>query len=446
MNNINVMLISLGCDKNLVDSEMMLGTLADAGFTLTSDAEEADVIVVNTCCFIGDAKEESINTLIEYGSYKEQGRLKALIAAGCLAERYTSEIHADIPEVDAVVGISSFDRIADVIKNVLAGNAGDSKDDKSRLIYGKKRMLSTGGHYAYLKIAEGCDKHCTYCVIPKVRGPYRSVPMEALIKEAEELVAGGVRELILVAQETTVYGVDLYGEKKLYELIEKLCAIEELNWVRLLYCYPEEIDDKLIEVMEREEKFCHYLDMPIQHSEDEILKRMGRKTDRKEIESIVGKLRERIPDIALRTTLIAGFPGETTEQHEALKDFVKKMRFSRLGVFPYSAEEDTPAAGMEGQTEEAEKRRRADAIMDLQQDIAFEEAAGMKGRIISCMVEGRIPESNVLVCRSYKDAPDVDGYVFVENGPDLMSGSLLDVRITGSDEYDLIGEIYNEPC
>ncbi|MCR5120638.1 MAG: 30S ribosomal protein S12 methylthiotransferase RimO [Lachnospiraceae bacterium] len=442
----NVMLISLGCDKNLVDSEMMLGGLDAAGYTLTSEAEEADVIVVNTCCFIGDAKEESINTLIEYGRLKKEGRLKALIAAGCLAERYTSEIHSDLPEVDAVVGISSFDRIAEVIKDVLDGSSSDAKDDISRLIYGKKRMLSTGGHYAYLKIAEGCNKHCTYCVIPSVRGPYRSVPMEALIKEAEELVAGGVRELILVAQETTVYGTDLYGEKKLYELIEKLCAIEELNWVRLLYCYPEEIDDKLIEVMEREEKFCHYLDMPIQHSEDEILKRMGRKTGREEIESIVAKLRERIPDIALRTTLIAGFPGETKEQHEALKEFVEKMRFSRLGVFPYSAEEDTPAAAMEDQIDEEEKRRRADRVMELQQEIAFEEAAAMKGRIISCMVEGRIPENNVLVCRSYKDAPEVDGYVFVENAPELMSGSLMDVRITGSDEYDLIGEIYNESC
>ncbi len=440
------MLISLGCDKNLVDSEMMLGILDRAGYTLTSDASCADVIVVNTCCFIGDAKEESINTLIEYGEYKKKGRLKALIAAGCLAERYTSEIHEDIPEVDAVVGISSFDRIAGVIENVLNGKSADAKDDKSRLIYGRKRMLSTGGHYAYLKIAEGCNKHCTYCVIPQVRGPYRSVPMEALLAEAQELVSGGVRELILVAQETTVYGVDLYGEKKLYELIEKLCAIEELNWVRLLYCYPEEIDDKLIEVMERETKFCHYLDMPIQHSEDEILKRMGRKTDKKEIKAIVARLRSRIPDIALRTTLIAGFPGETDTQHEALCDFVREMRFSRLGVFPYSAEEDTPAAAMEGQIDEEEKRRRAEHIMDLQQQTAFEEAAAMKGRVISCIAEGRIPENNVLVLRSYKDAPEVDGYVFVEDAPDIMSGTVLDIRITGSEEYDLIGEIYNEPC
>ena len=440
------MLISLGCDKNLVDSEMMLGTLAEAGFTLTSEAGEADVIVVNTCCFIGDAKEESINTLIEYGSLKKKGRLKALIAAGCLAQRYTSEIHKDLPEVDAVVGISSFDRIAEVIRKVLDGSASDAMDDKSRLIYGKKRMLSTGGHYAYLKIAEGCDKHCTYCVIPKVRGPYRSVPMESLIAEARELVAGGVRELILVAQETTVYGTDIYGEKKLYELIEKLCAIEELNWVRLLYCYPEEIDDRLIEVMEREEKFCHYLDMPIQHSEDEILKRMGRKTDRAQIEAIVAKLRRHIPDIAIRTTLIAGFPGEKAEQHASLLDFVAKMRFSRLGVFPYSAEEDTPAAEMEDQISDEVKQQRAGEVMQLQQDIAFEEAERMKGRILRCMVEGRIPEENALVCRSYMDAPDVDGYVFVENAPELMSGTLLDVRITGSDEYDLIGEIYNEPC
>ena len=441
-----VMLVSLGCDKNLVDSEMMLGMLDGAGYVLTSDPEEADVIVVNTCCFIMDAKEESINTLIEYGRYKKEGRLKALIAAGCLAERYTEDIHNELSEVDAVVGISSFDRIADVIESVLSGRAADAKDAKSRLIYGKKRMLSTGGHYAYLKIAEGCDKRCTYCVIPSVRGPYRSVPMEELLKEAEELVSGGVRELILVAQETTRYGVDLYGEKKLSELIEKLCGIEDLAWVRLLYCYPEEIDDKLIEVMEKEEKFCHYLDMPIQHSEDEILKRMGRRTNRKEIEEKIERLRERIPDIALRTTLIAGFPGETLEEHGALKEFVEKMRFSRLGVFPYSAEEDTPAAAMEGQIDEEEKRRRADAIMDLQQGLAFEAAKNMKGRVIRCMVEGRIPEDNALVCRSYMDAPDVDGYVFVEDGPDLMSGSILDVRITGSDEYDLIGEIYNESC
>ncbi len=438
------MLASLGCDKNLVDSEMMLGMLQDAGYLITADCEDADAIIVNTCCFIMDAKEESINTLISYGELKKTGHLSALIATGCLAQRYSKEIHEDIPEVDAIVGTASFDHIAAVLDSVLNGRSEDAMESTKRLIYGKKRMLSTGGHYAYLKIAEGCDKHCTYCVIPSIRGPFRSVPMDALTDEARRLSEDGVRELILVAQETTRYGVDIYGKKMLHELISRLCSLPEVSWVRLLYCYPEEIYDELIEVMEKEEKFCHYLDMPIQHCSDEVLRRMGRRTDRAALETVIEKLRARIPDITLRTTLISGFPGETEEQHEELKAFVSKMRFTRLGVFPYSAEEGTVAAEMDGQIDEDTARRRCDEIMELQQEIAFTDAAEREGEVLECMVEGRLPEEHALVCRSYMDAPDVDGYVFVDSDADIMSGTLLKIKISGSEEYDLIGEIADE--
>ena len=439
-----VMLVSLGCDKNLVDSEMMLGMLSEEGFAITNDEQEAEVVIVNTCCFIMDAKEESINTLIEYGKLKETANCKALIATGCLAQRYAEEIHKEIPEVDAVVGTSAFDKIAEVLRSALGGEQKDAMEDLQHTVAGKPRILSTGGHYAYLKIAEGCNKRCTYCIIPSIRGTYRSVPMDTLLAEARKLADGGVRELLLVAQETTLYGTDLYGEKRLPQLLRELAKIEDLKWIRILYCYPEEITEELIETIATEPKVCHYLDLPIQHSEDAVLKRMGRRTRRAELEETIAKLRKRIPDICLRTTLICGFPGETEEDYENLKSFVEKMRFDRLGVFPYSPEEGTAAEQMEDQIEDAVKKNRAEGIMALQQEIAFEKAQSMEGRVLNCIVEGRIPEENVLVCRSYMDAPDVDGYVFVDTEKEYMSGTIVQIKVTGSEEYDLIGEFTDE--
>lgn len=439
-----VMLVSLGCDKNLVDSEMMLGMLSEEGFAITNDEQEAEVVIVNTCCFIMDAKEESINTLIEYGKLKETANCKALIATGCLAQRYAEEIHKEIPEVDAVVGTSAFDKIAEVLRSALGGEQKDAMEDLQHTVAGKPRILSTGGHYAYLKIAEGCNKRCTYCIIPSIRGAYRSIPMDTLLAEARKLADGGVRELLLVAQETTLYGTDLYGEKRLPQLLRELAKIEDLKWIRILYCYPEEITEELIETIATEPKVCHYLDLPIQHSEDAVLKRMGRRTRRAELEETIAKLRKRIPDICLRTTLICGFPGETEEDYENLKSFVEKMRFDRLGVFPYSPEEGTAAEQMEDQIEDAVKKNRAEGIMALQQEIAFDKAQAMEGRVLNCIVEGRIPEENVLVCRSYMDAPDVDGYVFVDTEKEYMSGTIVQIKVTGSEEYDLIGEFTDE--
>lgn len=438
---VKVLLRSLGCDKNLVDAEMMLGLLAEAGYELTDDESQAEAVIVNTCCFIMDAKQESINSLIEYGRLKEEGVCRALIATGCLAQRYAEDIHKEIPEVDAVVGTASFDHIVKVLDSCLEEKPEDSMEDMSRAVYGKKRILSTGGHYAHLKIAEGCDKRCTYCAIPSFRGHYRSVPIEALLEEAKTLVDGGARELILVAQETTRYGIDLYGKKSLSKLLKKLCKIDDLKWIRILYCYPEEIDDELIETIATEPKVCHYLDMPVQHSEDRILKLMGRAATNAGLKAAIDKLRSRIPDICLRTTLITGFPSESEAEFEALKGFVKEMEFDRLGVFAYSPEENTPAAEMPDQIDEEIKERRRDEIMALQQEIAFEQASSLDGKVLECIVEGCIPEEGVLVLRSYRDAPEVDGYVFVDTDREYLSGSILNVKISGSEEYDLIGEI-----
>ncbi len=437
-----VMLSSLGCDKNLVESEMMLGIMADAGYKLTDDEMQAEIIIVNTCSFIADAKQESIDTLIEYGELKKTGNLKVLVCAGCLGQRYTEAVGSELPEVDIIIGTTAFDKIDQAIKEFLASKQAKAyiDDVEKKLVYGKKRILSTGGHYAHLKIAEGCDKHCTYCAIPIFRGNFRSVPMEAVVDEAKSLAEAGVKELILVAQEITVYGTDLYGEKRLHILLSKLCEIEGIEWVRLLYCYPEEIYDELIETMKREPKICHYLDMPIQHADDYILQRMGRRTDRKYLENLVAKLRKEIPDICLRTTLITGFPGESEEHFNSMYDFVEKMRFDRLGVFTYSEEEDTVAAGMPDQVDEDVKSARRDKIMELQQEIAFEKAGEKIGQVVRCMIEGRI-EEGALVARSFMDAPDVDGYVFIDTDRDIESGRMVDVLITDSNEYDLIGEL-----
>lgn len=440
-----ILFVSLGCDKNLVDTEMMLGMLVQKGYTITDDETEADVVVVNTCCFINDAKQESINTLLEMAELRKNGDIKALVAAGCLAQRYREEIQKEIPEVDAIVGTTAIDAIVDALDEVLAGEHHNHFEDINRKpVYDKRRIVTTGGHYAYLKIAEGCDKHCTYCIIPKVRGNYRSIPMESLIAEAKELVEFGAKELILVAQETTLYGVDLYGRKCLPELLHKLCEIDGLYWIRILYCYPEEITDELIETIRSEEKICHYLDIPIQHASDPILKRMGRRTSRQELMDMVSKLRKEIPDICLRTTLITGFPGETKEDHESLLSFVDEMEFDRLGVFPYSPEEDTPAATFDDQIDEEVKLDREADLMELQQEIAFDKAQESVGSTMLVMVEGKVPDEHAYVARSYKDAPGVDGFVFVQTSRELMTGDFVQVRITGSYEYDLIGEIEDE--
>lgn len=438
----NVLFISLGCDKNLVDSEVMIGLLADKGYQMTDDETQADVIVINTCCFIHDAKEESIQTILEMAEYKKTGTLKALIVTGCLAQRYQEEILEEIPEVDEVLGTTSYDKIVDAIQEALEGKSGVRIEDIDVLpLPDTKRLVTTGGHFAYLKIAEGCDKHCTYCIIPKIRGNYRSVPMERLVKEARDLAEDGVKELILVAQETTIYGTDLYGEKSLHRLLRELCKINGIRWIRILYCYPEEIDDSLIQVMKEEPKICHYLDLPIQHASTEILRRMGRRTSREDLEEIIGKLRREIPDIAIRTTLITGFPGETKEQHEELMDFVDQMEFDRLGVFTYSPEEGTPAAQMEDQIPEEVKEDRQAELMELQQEIAFDLAEDMIGREVLVMIEGKVADENAYVGRTYKDAPNVDGLIFVNTDEELMSGDFARVKVTGAAEYDLIGEL-----
>ena len=437
-----ILFISLGCDKNLVDSEVMLGMLTGKGYEITDDENEADVVVVNTCCFIGDAKEESIHNILEMAELRKAGDIKALIVTGCLAQRYKEEVQTEIPEVDAIIGTTAIDAIVETLEDVLAGQGHNHIEDINRTpVYDKSRIVTTGGHYAYLKIAEGCDKRCSYCIIPKVRGNYRSIPMESLLAEARKLVEFGAKELILVAQETTLYGKDLYGEKSLPRLLHELCKIDGLYWIRILYCYPEEITDELIETIRTEEKVCHYLDIPIQHASDHILNRMGRRTNQAELRDMIARLRERIPDICLRTTLITGFPGETQEDHEELMAFVDEMEFDRLGVFTYSAEEDTPAAEFEDQIEEEIKKDRQAEIMELQQEIAFEKAENAVGRTVLAMIEGRLPDENAYAARTYMDAPNVDGLVFVQTSRELMTGDFVKVKITGSYEYDLIGEI-----
>lgn len=438
----NILFISLGCDKNLADSETMLGMLASRGYQIVDEEEKADVIIVNTCCFIHDAMEESIETILQMAEYKKSGSLKALIVTGCMAERYREEITKEIPEVDAVLGTASYGHILDAVDEALKGHSYLMMEPLDTLpVIETHRLVTTGGHYAYLKIAEGCDKHCTYCIIPKLRGNFRSVPMDHLIKEAEQLAADGVKELILVAQETTLYGKDLYGEKKLPELLHKLCQISGIRWIRILYCYPEEITEELIQTMKEEPKICHYLDLPIQHASDGILKRMGRRTSKEELVHIISRLREEIPDITLRTTLITGFPGETQEQHEELMDFVDEMEFDRLGVFTYSPEEGTPAASMPDQIEESIKEDRRAELMELQQEIAFEQAENMIGKEVLVMIEGKVADENAYVGRTYKDAPNVDGLIFVNTDAELMSGDFAKVKVTGACEYDLIGEL-----
>lgn len=455
----NVLFVSLGCDKNLVDSEKMLGLLNEAGYRVAQEESEADAIVVNTCCFIHDAKEESVEMILEMAEWKKKGRLKALIVTGCMAQRYQDEIQQEIPEVDAVIGTTGYTEIVPILDEILAEAEASQKEaaveepkeksfvnccpsiDLLPASLADKRVVTTGGYTAYLKIAEGCNKRCTYCIIPYIRGHYRSFPMEDLLEEARKLAEGGVKELILIAQETTVYGMDCYGRKALPELLTKLCEIEGIEWIRILYCYPEEITDELIAVMKKEKKICHYLDIPIQHSEDTILKRMGRRTNRAELVSLVEKLRKEIPDIVLRTTLITGFPGETEEEFKNMVDFVDSMEFDRLGVFPYSAEEGTKAAEMDGQITEEVKESRRDEIMALQQEISADKAASRIDDEMSVLIEGYLYEDDIYIGRTYMDAPKVDGNVFVRAEEELISGDIVPVRITGANEYDLMGDV-----
>ena len=440
-----ILFISLGCDKNLADSEEMLGLLTAGGHEITDDETQADAIVINTCCFIKDAKEESVETILEMAEYKKTGSCRALIVTGCMAQRYQKEIIEEVPEVDAVLGTTSYGDIVKALEEAVAGNHFEEFRDIDYLPdTGSKRVLTTGGHFGYLKIAEGCDKHCTYCIIPKLRGRFRSVPMERLVAQAEDMAEQGVKELILVAQETTVYGKDLYGKKSLHILLKKLCEIKGIRWIRVLYCYPEEIYDELIETIRDEKKICHYLDIPIQHASDRILKRMGRRTSKQELIDIVGKLRREIPDIVLRTTLITGFPGETEEDHEELKEFVDEMEFDRLGVFTYSPEENTPAAEMADQVPEEVKEERRDELMELQQEISYDRGQDRIGQELLVMIEGKVADESAYIGRTYGDAPKVDGYIFVQTGELLMTGDFAKVRVTGALEYDLIGVLSDE--
>lgn len=440
-----LLFISLGCDKNLVDSEYMIGMLTEQGITLTDDETIADIIVINSCCFIGDAKEESIQTILEMAKQKETGNCKALIVTGCLSQRYQDELLEELPEVDAILGTNSYDSICEAVNSVLKKEMYKNIDTLTGLPSIKtKRLLTTGGHFAYLKIAEGCNKNCTYCVIPSIRGRYRSVPIEELVQQAKDLVENGVKELILVAQETTLYGIDLYNEKSLHRLLDELNKIPGLFWIRILYCYPEEIDDNLISAIKRNEKVCHYLDLPIQHCNDTILHNMARKTNKADIERIVTHLREEIPDITLRTTLICGFPGETQEAHEELMQFVNDMEFDRLGAFAYSQEEGTPAANLPNQVDEEQKEEWKDEVMELQEEVIFDKNETMFQKELYAFIEGKVADENVYIGRTYRDAPNVDGYIFIQSDEELITGDIVRVRVTGAYEYDLIGEMINE--
>lgn len=441
--SMRISFISLGCDKNLVDSEKMLTLVREAGHEIVTEGEEADVIVINTCCFIHDAKEESIEAILEVAELKKEGSIKGIIVTGCLAERYKEEIQEEIEEVDSILGTASYREIVKAVTAIESQEKYNQFTDLKLPLEREKidRISTSGNHLAYLKIAEGCNKGCSYCIIPKVRGPFRSFTMEQLLEEATYLASQGAKELILVAQETTLYGVDIYGEKKLPELLKRLCKIEGIEWIRLLYAYPEEITEELIQVMKEEEKVCSYIDMPIQHASDAVLKRMGRRTNQKELREKIALLRREIPDITIRTTLISGFPGETRKDQEIQLDFVNEMEFDRLGVFPYSREEGTRADKMEDQVDEETKISRRDEIMELQQEISYEKNEELVGKTIKVLAEGYLYEEDIYVGRSEKDAPKVDGCVFFRSEEEVVSGDFVFVKITEVNEYDLIGDV-----
>ncbi|NCC14722.1 MAG: 30S ribosomal protein S12 methylthiotransferase RimO [Clostridia bacterium] len=436
---------SLGCDKNRVDSEVMLGILAQNGFQTIADEAQADIIVVNTCCFIKDALDESIETILEMAEYKKTGKCKGLIVAGCLGQRYEKEFFQELPEVDAIIGTAAYESVAEVAADILAGKMGEKYlEDINRPMEnsnGKLRVLSTAPYFAYLKISEGCDNHCTYCVIPKLRGKHRSRTIESLVEEAEVLAQNGVKELVIVAQDTSIYGRDLYGEPKLHVLLDELSKIEGIAWIRLLYCYPETLTQETIAVMAENEKICHYIDMPIQHGNDAVLKRMGRKSSQALIKEKVLALREAMPDIAIRTTLIVGFPGETEEEFQDLIGFVEELRFDRLGVFAYSQEDGTPAASMENQIDEEIKEVRRDTIMDIQKNIAAALCEKEVGKVVQVLVEGKLPEENIYCGRTRRDAPDIDGLVFLTAEEEVYSGEFVTAKIREAGDYDLMGDV-----
>ncbi len=443
--SIQLAFISLGCDKNLVDSEVMLGICRKEGLEVISEEEKADIIVINTCCFIQDALEESIETIVEMGKLKETGACRGLIVTGCLGQRYEKEMFEEMPEVDAVIGTASYEQIAKVAKEVYEGKKVKEladidmpmEDEDHALL----RVLSTAGHFAYLKIAEGCDNHCTYCVIPSLRGKFRSRHLESLVQEAKGLAKQGVKELILVAQDTALYGTDLYGENRLPQLLEALCQIDGIEWIRLLYCYPEHLTDETIAVMAREPKICHYLDMPIQHGDDGVLRRMGRRNTKALMVEKIGKLRHAMPDITIRTTIITGFPGETEEEFASCLDFVTEMKFDRLGVFTYSQEEGTPAAKLPNQIDEEVKVERKEILMQRQKEISAQICESFVGKTMTVLVEGQLPGEAVYCTRSFRDAPDIDGLVFVQSDVELLTGDMVEVEITAAADYDLYGRV-----
>ena len=425
----------------------MIQLLAEKGYEIVKEDDQAEVIVVNTCGFIQDAKEESINTLIEMGQYKESGKLKALVATGCLAERYADQIFEELPEVDAVVGTGSYEKIVDVVEELIHGGRGirAQEDAGQRDLGYRKRVLTTPGYYGYVKIAEGCDNRCTYCVIPKLRGPFRSRKEEDILREVRDMAEEGVKELMIVAQDITKYGKDLDGVSRLPELLKKIAQVDGIHWIRLLYCYPEDITPELIQVIAEEPKIVHYVDMPIQHCSDGVLKRMGRHHTKQQLLDVIQALRKAVPDIALRTTLITGFPGETEEDFQEMREFIQEVRFDRLGVFAYSQEEDTPAARMPDQIPEEEKERRKDILMELQQRISSEKSQEMVGESLEVIIEGQIPGeeeeegTKVYSARTYRDAPDIDGFLFLSSSQEYLSGDFVQTQVVGAYEYDLMG-------
>lgn len=442
--NLSIFIESLGCSKNLIDAEIMLGLLNKHGYRLTGNHENADVIIVNTCGFIQSAKEESINRIIELGLLKEK-KLKLLIVSGCLGERYSEELLKEMPEIDAIVGTGNYDKIIEVINESLQGKKVVYTGDIDK-IYDEShpRLLTTPRHSAYIKISDGCNNHCTYCIIPKLRGRYRSRQMEYIIQEAKNYASKGVKEIILIAQDTTRYGIDLYGKFMLPELLRKLNEIEDIKWIRILYAYPEAITDELIDTIATCEKVCNYIDMPIQHCSDEILKRMNRRTNKRDLIKLIDKLRKRIPDIVLRTTLIVGFPGETEVHFKELKEFVENIKFDRLGVFTYSKEEGTPASRLSGQVSEKIKEKRQKEIMEIQQGISYNKNQEKVGSIVEVLIEEAIEQDREYLGRTYGDAPDIDGLVYVRSNTPAHVGDIMLTRISGALEYDLIGENIDE--